>query len=140
MIDPFRFFHVRVSGLRRLSPSFLRATFTGDDLDLFADNGFDQRIKLILPHDEHGFAHLPTGRDWYARWRALPAGLRNSFRTYTVRAVRHGAREVDLDIVLHEAAHEAAHGTGHEAADETANEGERIVRTDAPGPVASAAL
>lgn len=39
MIDPFRIFHVRVSRLVRLSPSFLRVTFTGDDLDLFADNG-----------------------------------------------------------------------------------------------------
>lgn len=102
MIDPFRFFHVRVNGLRRLSPSFLRVTFTGDDLDLFADNGFDQRIKLVLGHGEHGFAHLPTGSDWYARWRALPADRRNHFRTYTVRAVRHDLREVDVDVVMHE--------------------------------------
>ncbi|MEV4091737.1 siderophore-interacting protein [Streptosporangium saharense] len=102
MIDPFRFFHVRVKGLRRLSPSFLRVTFTGDDLDLFADNGFDQRIKLVLRHGEHGFAHLPTGSDWYARWRALPADRRNHFRTYTVRAVRHDLREVDVDVVMHE--------------------------------------
>ncbi|MER7212901.1 MULTISPECIES: siderophore-interacting protein [Streptosporangium] len=140
MIDPFRFFHVQVSGLRRLSPSFLRVTFTGDDLDLFADNGFDQRIKLVLPHEgprekargEHRFAHLPTGSDWYARWRALPAGLRNPFRTYTVRAVRHGLREVDLDIVMHEAAHATAHAAAREATHGTG----RLTPTCAPGPVA----
>ncbi|MGW4425097.1 siderophore-interacting protein [Streptosporangium sp. NPDC004631] len=102
MIDPFRIFHVRVSGLRRLSPTFMRVTFNGDDLDLFADNGLDQRIKIILPLPGHGLTSLPTGPDWYARWRELPDELRNSVRTYTARAVRPGLREVDVDIVMHE--------------------------------------
>ena len=38
-----------MSRLERLSPSFVRVTFTGDDLNLFADNGFDQRFKLLFP-------------------------------------------------------------------------------------------
>ncbi|HEX6685283.1 MAG TPA: siderophore-interacting protein [Candidatus Limnocylindrales bacterium] len=66
-----------MSRLERLSLSFLRVTFTGDDLNLFADNGFDQRFKLVFP---------PR-------------------RTYTVRAVRTGASEVDVDMVLHENGH-----------------------------------
>nr|MDT0660376.1 siderophore-interacting protein [Micromonospora sp. DSM 115978] len=99
--QPFRVFAVRVGRLRRLSPSFLRVTFTGPDLRDFADNGYDQRIKLILPLPDGGLDHLPTGPDWYQRWRDLPAQRRNPIRTYTVRAVRPGAAEADVDIVLH---------------------------------------
>ncbi|MFB4279976.1 siderophore-interacting protein [Nonomuraea sp. MTCD27] len=101
MTEPFRMFDVRVDRLERLSPSFLRVTFTGDDLHLFADNGFDQRLKLILPLPEHGLAHLPTGPDWFMRWRALDDDKRNPMRTYTARLVRPEAAEVDVDVVMH---------------------------------------
>ncbi|WP_336217017.1 siderophore-interacting protein [Nonomuraea sp. LPB2021202275-12-8] len=94
-------FHVRVDRLQRLSPSFLRVTFTGDDLDVFADNGFDQRIKLIVPLPEHGLTHMPTGPDWFQRWRELDEDRRNPMRTYTARLVRPAAREVDVDVVMH---------------------------------------
>jgi len=73
LIPAWRPFEVRVSRLERLSPSFLRVTFTGDDLNLFADNGYDQRFKVLFP-----------------QWR-----------TYTVRAVRPHLSEVDVDMVLH---------------------------------------
>jgi NADPH-dependent ferric siderophore reductase len=99
--QPYRFFTTTVREVRRLSPSFMRVTFTGDDLDRFADNGFDQRIKLIPPLPDHGHRHLPTGPDWYTEWRELPDERRNPIRTYTVRAVRPQAREVDVDMVLH---------------------------------------
>jgi NADPH-dependent ferric siderophore reductase len=102
---PWRFFAARVERLTRLSPSFLRVTFTGPDLRFFADNGYDQRIKLILPVPVHGLAHLPTGPDWHSRWRALPDEHRNPVRTYTVRAARPEAGEVDIDIVVHETVH-----------------------------------
>ncbi|WP_030443234.1 siderophore-interacting protein [Actinoplanes subtropicus] len=98
---PWRFFATTVREVRRLSPSFVRVTFTGDDLHHFADNGFDQRIKLIPPLPDGGHDHLPTGPDWYARWRDLPGDRRNPIRTYTVRAVRPDRREVDIDMVLH---------------------------------------
>jgi NADPH-dependent ferric siderophore reductase len=98
---PWRFFHAEVRRVERLSPHFLRVTFTGDDLDRLADNGFDQRIKLFPPVAGGGVEHVPTGPDWYAEWRALPADRRNPIRTYTVRAVRPGLREVDVDMVLH---------------------------------------
>src|SRR5690606_35038902 len=39
--------------------------------------------------------------EWYRRWRELPDELRNPIRTYTVRAVRPEAREIDVDFVLH---------------------------------------
>ncbi|GLW34100.1 siderophore-interacting protein [Actinoplanes regularis] len=98
---PFRFFPVEVARVTRLSPNFLRVTFTGDDLDKFAANGFDQRCKLIPPLADCGLDHLPTGADWFTEWRSLPDDRRNPIRTYTVRAVRAHLREVDVDMVLH---------------------------------------
>ncbi|RQX05774.1 siderophore-interacting protein [Micromonospora arida] len=100
-IAPWRVFAVTVSAVRRLSPSFTRVTFTGANLDRFADNGYDQRIKLALPLPGQDRATLPDGADWYATWRALPEHLRNPIRTYTVRAVRPHLAEVDVDLVLH---------------------------------------
>ncbi|MBQ0989240.1 siderophore-interacting protein [Micromonospora sp. H61] len=100
-IAPWRVFAVTVRAVRRLSPSFTRVTFTGANLDRFADNGYDQRIKLVLPLPGQDRATLPDGADWYATWRALPEHLRNPIRTYTVRAVRPHLAEVDVDLVLH---------------------------------------
>jgi NADPH-dependent ferric siderophore reductase len=74
MTDAWRLFDVKVGAVRRLSPSFLRITFTGEELKFFADNGYDQRIKLVFD------------------------GVR---RTYTVRAVRQDLSEVDVDVVSH---------------------------------------
>ncbi|MEU8372499.1 siderophore-interacting protein [Micromonospora sp. NPDC048894] len=98
---PWRLFDVQVRAVRRLSPSFLRVTFTGPDLDRFADNGYDQRIKLVLPLPGRPGVHLPGGVDWYSHWRALPEDERCPIRTYTVRAVRPYLAEVDIDLVLH---------------------------------------
>ncbi|MDG4780931.1 siderophore-interacting protein [Micromonospora sp. WMMD961] len=100
-IAPWRVFTVTVRAVRRLSPSFTRVTFTGVDLDRFADNGYDQRIKLALPLPGQRGVDLPGGTDWYAKWRALPEHLRSPVRTYTVRAVRPHLAEVDVDLVLH---------------------------------------
>lgn len=99
--QPYAIFHVEVARTLRLSPSFLRVTFTGESLAHFADHGHDQRVKLALPLPGRGLGDLPDGPDWYARWRALPDERRNPLRTYTVRAVRAALREVDVDFVLH---------------------------------------
>lgn len=98
---PWRSFAVDVRAVRRLSPSFVRITLTGPDLDRFADNGYDQRIKVAFPLPGHGMTALPTGPDWYVRWRDLPDHLRNPIRTYTVRAVRPDRHEVDVDFAVH---------------------------------------
>ncbi|WP_166847266.1 siderophore-interacting protein [Isoptericola sp. BMS4] len=101
-VQPFRMFDVTVSRVTRLCPSFIRITFTGDDLDQFADNGRDQRIKFLLPAPCGGWDHLDRQNpDWFTSWRSLPEERRNPLRTYTVRAVRQDCREVDVDIVLH---------------------------------------
>jgi len=100
-IPAYRSHQVTVLRTERLSPSFLRVTFGGEDLAHFADNGFDQRIKVILPLPNGHITPLGDDADWYQRWRALPDELRNPIRTYTVRALRPEPRELDVDFVLH---------------------------------------
>ncbi len=100
-IPAYRAFSVQVARIDRLSPSFLRVTFTGADLDECAPNGFDQRIKVLLPLPGRGVRDCPRGADWYAEWRALPEDRRNPIRTYTVRAARPDLHEIDVDFVLH---------------------------------------
>jgi NADPH-dependent ferric siderophore reductase len=100
-VVPYGPFHVEVARTLALGPSFRRVTFTGESLEWFADNGFDQRIKVVLPLPGSGLAHFPEGPDWYAEWRTLPEGRKNPVRTYTVRAVRPHLRELDVDFALH---------------------------------------
>jgi len=98
-----RGFAVRVARTERLSESFLRLTFTGDDLDEIGTTTLDQRIKLVLPA-ECGTpvdADLFSDQDWYAAWRTMADDERPTLRTYTVRAVRPKAKEIDVDVVLH---------------------------------------
>ncbi len=100
-VPAYRTFAVQVACLQRLSPSFLRVTFTGAELDEFASFGFDQRIKVMLPLPGRGIDDCPADPDWYGAWRALPADRRMPIRTYTIRGARPGLREVDVDFVLH---------------------------------------
>ena len=100
-IPAYRTFAVRVSRLQRLSPSFLRVTFSGPDMAEFATNGYDQRIKVMLPLPGRGLVDCPSGPDWYGEWRALPADRQVPIRTYTIRALRPEAGEIDVDFVLH---------------------------------------
>jgi NADPH-dependent ferric siderophore reductase len=100
-IPAYRPFPAEVVRVRRLSPSFLRVTFTGPTFDDLAPNGLDQRIKVLFPTAERGLRDCPTGDDWYAEWRALPEQWRNPMRSYTVRAARPEAGELDVDFVLH---------------------------------------
>lgn len=96
----FRCF-VEVGRFGRLSPGLVLITFTGSELGAFADNGFDQRIKVLLPREDGSPPRVPAGPDGYARWCALPEKERTPVRTYTARRVRPGAREVDVDLVVH---------------------------------------
>lgn len=103
---PYRVFDVRVVAVQRLSPSFVRIRFGGLDLAAFADNGSDQRIKLVLPLDgtNEDFGCFPRAADWYGQWRTLPEHRRNPIRTYTVaRLHQPGTRSARLDVemVLH---------------------------------------
>lgn len=97
----FRLFTVTVRRTRRLSPSFVRITFTGACLRDFGSGGDDQRIKLVLPRAGGSLAEFPDGPDWYQRWQQLPEDTRPDLRTYTVREFRPQQQELDVDFVLH---------------------------------------
>lgn len=100
----YRPYEAEVARVERLTPHFVRVTFTADDFEHFGTARRDQRIKLVLPHADGSFADIGQGEaagDWYDRWRALPHGERNVFRTYTVRRVDTGARALDIDFVTH---------------------------------------
>jgi NADPH-dependent ferric siderophore reductase len=90
-----------VAAVTSLTPHFVRVTLTGAELAEFSAVGLDQRIKVLLPLDGHGFSDLPEGEDWFAAWRALPDATRNPIRTYTVRSFRPDAHELDIDFVAH---------------------------------------
>ena len=90
----------------RLSPSFVRASFTGEGVEWFGRDLLDQRIKLVFPITGLGFAEFGldgerTDPEWYRRWRDLPDASRNPIRTYTIRAVRPELAEIDIDFVDH---------------------------------------
>ena len=117
-VPAYRPFTAAVTRVARLSPSFLRVTFTGPSFDDLAPNGWDQRIKMLLPTADHGLRDCPRGDDWYAEWRSLSETRRNPMRTYTVRAARPDLREIDVDFVLHGATGPASAWAGSAAAGE----------------------
>ena len=96
---PFDFFELRVLRTRRLGPTMLRVTFGGADLTGFASGGRDQSFSLFLPHPGQSAPVLPTGADWFTRYRAMDPAERAVMRAYTVREQRDG--ELDVDFALH---------------------------------------
>ncbi|MFJ3665344.1 siderophore-interacting protein [Streptomyces sp. NPDC090106] len=102
-VAPFRFFALRVAGTRRLGPSLVRVTFSGDDLALFHSDGRDQSLSLFLPHPGQDAPVVPVelGDGWWQAWRELPDDVRAVMRSYTLRALRRRPDEIDIDFVLH---------------------------------------
>jgi NADPH-dependent ferric siderophore reductase len=103
----YRPYRVRVQRVQRLAPHFVRITFTGPELADFGRGRLDQRIKVVLPREDGGWADFgqdDADGDWYTRWRALPDAERNPLRTYTVRSVVPEARELVVDFVVHHGA------------------------------------
>ncbi|WP_423494568.1 siderophore-interacting protein [Microbacterium esteraromaticum] len=95
-----------VKTVERVSPSFVRITFGGDELDEFGTPGdvFDVRIKLVFP-PASGILP-PVDRDdddWWGAYLAVPEAERGSMRTYSVRDLRVGpdGTEIVVDFVLH---------------------------------------
>ncbi|MER6097038.1 siderophore-interacting protein [Streptomyces sp. NPDC001728] len=105
---PFQFFPLQVDRTRRLGPSLVRVTFTGDALKNFAAGGRDQSLSLFLPHPGQPAPVLPPldDPDMYAilgAWRAMPDDERAVMRSYTVREQRtEPVHEMDIDFAVHE--------------------------------------
>lgn len=98
--NPFHLFDVSVRQRIELSPSMLRFVFAGESLAQARSFGPDQRIKIFFPNDA-GELSVPRGEDWYARYRDQHPAQRAPMRTYTVRALRPQAAELDVDFVAH---------------------------------------
>ncbi|MEV0678573.1 siderophore-interacting protein [Actinosynnema sp. NPDC050436] len=98
-VEPFRHFDAEVLAVRPVGASLVRVTFGGAGLRDITTSGPDQRIKVFLPRAGEVVPHVPTGPDWYARYRELPEAERPVMRTYTIRHARDG--EVDVDFVRH---------------------------------------
>ena len=108
VVAPFRFFHVRVARIERLSPTFRRIAFVGADLTDWAHGGRDQRIKILTPSPSGKLPlHLLGDADWWGKWRELPPEDKAPMRTYTGRAFNyshqtdHGADEIVVDFAVH---------------------------------------
>jgi NADPH-dependent ferric siderophore reductase len=94
-------FQVRVARVTELSPHLVRVTLAGDQLRGFADDGPDQRFKLLLPRPgQQRPVALELAR-WYEHWKELAEDQRPVMRTYTIRQARPALCEVDVDILLH---------------------------------------
>ncbi|RBM11197.1 siderophore-interacting protein [Prauserella sp. PE36] len=96
---------LQVTAIRRLTPHMARITFTGE-LDGFLSVAPDQYVKVFfpLPGEDRPQLPPPVSSDvtsWYRTYLAMPDGVRPPMRTYTVRAHRPEAREIDIDFVLH---------------------------------------
>ncbi len=103
----------------RISPSFVRVTLGGGEIDRFQPMGFDQWFRLFLPVSEASLSRLPSKLDTlaYVRYLTIAKTDRPVLRNYTVRAHRaageSGGPELDVDFVLHGS---AADGTAGPAA------------------------
>lgn len=100
---PFRFFSLQVTRTRRLGPSLVRVTFAGADLAHFHSDGRDQSLSLFLPAEGRTEPAVPVelGEGWFRGWRELPDDVRAVMRSYTLRELRRGPDEIDIDFVLH---------------------------------------
>lgn len=115
---PFRFFSLQVVRTRRLGPSLVRVTFTGEDLRYFLSDGRDQSLSLFLPHPGQREPRVPLelGDGWWQGWRELPDDVRAVMRSYTLRALRRDPDELDIDFVLHTPAGPASRWAAHASA------------------------
>jgi NADPH-dependent ferric siderophore reductase len=103
--SPFVLATATVAAVERVSPSFVRITFAGDDLADFGTPGrvLDQRIKLVFPATGASVPRFAPSADWYSAWLALPDDERGSMRTYSIRELLVSGDETRLvvDFVLH---------------------------------------
>ncbi|WMJ70111.1 siderophore-interacting protein [Stenotrophomonas sp. 24(2023)] len=97
----YRLFEVALKARHVLSPSLVRMVFSGAEVMHMKTDGPDQRIKVFFPLPGQAVPQVPSGEDWYARYRALADDQRPPMRTYTIRQLRAAQGEVDVDFVLH---------------------------------------
>ncbi|EQA5671783.1 siderophore-interacting protein [Cronobacter malonaticus] len=101
MTASYRIFNVTLRRRIPVTPSLLRCVFTGPDVAHMKHEAPDQRIKLMFARPDGNTARLPVSDSWYQDYLALPRERRPFMRTYTLRALRREACELDVEFVLH---------------------------------------
>ncbi|MDI7398950.1 siderophore-interacting protein, partial [Cronobacter dublinensis] len=101
MTASYRIFNVTLRRRVAVTPSLLRCVFTGPEVAHMKHEAPDQRIKLLFARSEGETAWLPVSASWYQDYLALPRERRPLMRTYTLRALRRAACELDVEFVLH---------------------------------------
>lgn len=95
----------RVTVVRPITPHMVRVTFEAATFRDVRPGAPDQYVKVFFPLPGQEAPVLPeTGSDvmsWYRTYLAMPDDVRPPMRTYTVRAHRPEAAEIDVDFVLH---------------------------------------
>ncbi len=97
-VRAYRLFDATVLRKQALSPSLCRLTFGG--AAGMKTCAADQRIKMFFP-DVRGAAPTLPHDGWLAAYNAMDPATRPPRRTYTIRALRAEAGEMDIDFVLH---------------------------------------
>ena len=93
---PFR--RAEVRRLERRSPRLVRVTLGGAELEGFVVPDPAASVRLLLPSPGTTELVMPT---WHGNEFLLPDGTRPVIRTLTPRSYDAGARELDLEIVVH---------------------------------------
>lgn len=91
--------HLQVVRRTVVSPGFVRLTLAGPELAGFASAGFDDHLKLILPHPGQDRPSLPVMQDG----RAVFPDPRPVLRDYTPARFDAAAGELDIEVALHDA-------------------------------------
>jgi NADPH-dependent ferric siderophore reductase len=109
---------LEVRRVERLTPSMVRVTFGGEQLDGFSYAAPDDHVKVFFPEPGAELPVMPTlgeeGLEPPSPGAPLPI-----FRDYTIRYLRPERRELDIDFALH------GHGPGASWA-EQAKPGQRL--------------
>jgi ferric-chelate reductase (NADPH) len=96
---PLQARHLQVVRRTAVSPGFVRLTLAGPELAGFVSAGFDDHVKLILPHPGQERASLPSLQDG----RPVFDGPRPVLRDYTPARHDAAAGELDIEVALHDA-------------------------------------
>ncbi|WP_118183356.1 siderophore-interacting protein [Paraburkholderia phosphatilytica] len=98
---PLKFRLLQVTRVNRVTPSLVRVTLTGDDLDDFVSASFDDHVKVFFPAPGASVPVLPSlGPDGIA----FPDGVpRPAARDYTPRRYNRAEGELDIEFTLHDA-------------------------------------
>ncbi|KIO77457.1 side tail fiber protein [Pedobacter lusitanus] len=84
-----------------LTPHYIRITFTGDDVPLFAETTPGVNNKIFIPPAGLNEIHFPDFDYSTGEWTHPPEHLKPIIRTYTHRAYDHKKNEMTIDFVAH---------------------------------------